>query len=140
MKQNHSGKVSDEELINAFNEVPHIGKLKAKLGLPEVTIWRRLKSLGLKAKNPGGKRIDLQEILDGKHPHYQTFKLRNRLIKEGLKQNKCDCCGISEWNGKEIVCHLDHIDGNNSNHSLENLRILCPNCHSQTDTWCGKNK
>jgi len=140
MKQNHKNKISDEELIEAFNEIQHLGKLKVNLGLPEVTIWRRLKSLGLKSKNTGGKKIELKEILEGKHPYYQTFKLRNRLISVGIKENKCECCGISEWNGKEIVCHLDHIDGDNSNHVLENLRIICPNCHSQTDTWCGKNK
>ena len=84
-------------------------------------------------------KIDLQEILDGKHPHFQTFKLKNRLLKEKIIQNKCSVCDIEEWNGKKINMELDHIDGNRTNHKLENLRMLCPNCHSQTDTYRAKN-
>jgi hypothetical protein len=53
---------------------------------------------------------------------------------------KCHVCSISEWNGKPITLHCDHIDGNRNNNILENLRWLCPNCHSQTDTWCIKNE
>ena len=84
-------------------------------------------------------KIDLQEILDGKHPHFQTFKLKNRLLKEKIIQNKCSICNIEEWNGKKINMELDHIDGNRTNHKLENLRMLCPNCHSQTETYRAKN-
>lgn len=77
----------------------------------------------------------LMEILDGKHPTYQPYKLKNLLIKHGLKKNKCEICGITEWNGKPINCQLDHIDGNKFNQALNNLRIICPNCHSQTETF-----
>lgn len=52
---------------------------------------------------------------------------------------QCDCCGISEWQGKELVLQLDHINGDNHDNRLENLHWLCPNCHSQTDTFCGKH-
>ena len=52
---------------------------------------------------------------------------------------KCSCCGISEWNNKAIVLEIDHIDGNFENNRPENLRFICPNCHSQTDTYKGKN-
>ena len=71
---------------------------------------------------------------------FQTYKLKQRLLKEGIIENKCIECGIIEWNGKTINMHLDHINGINNDHRLENLRMLCPNCHSQTDTYCGKNK
>lgn len=52
---------------------------------------------------------------------------------------KCSMCGISEWNGKNLMLHLDHIDGNSDNNAADNGRILCPNCHSQTDTYIGRN-
>lgn len=63
--------------------------------------------------------------------------LKEKLILEGYKENKCEICGISEWQGKPINCQLHHIDGNHNNNKLENLQILCPNCHSQTDNYCG---
>ena len=68
------------------------------------------------------------------------MNIKNRLIAEGIKDAICESCGIGEnWNGKDLVLELDHIDGNNTNNSLENLRILCPNCHSQTPTFRGRN-
>ena len=52
----------------------------------------------------------------------------------------CECCGISEWNGKEITLQVDHINGLANDNSIENLRLICPNCHSQSDTFSGRNK
>ena len=85
-------------------------------------------------------KLDLNKILSGEHPHFQTYKLKNRILKEGLLENKCAICGIKEWNNKQLNLELDHIDGNRVNHELINLRLLCPNCHSQTDTYRSKNK
>jgi hypothetical protein len=93
-----------------------------------------------KPKKEGAGKIAIQDILDGKHPDYQTNKLRKRLFSEGYKEKKCEICGITEWNGKELSFQLEHIDGNSYNHLLNNLMIICPNCHSQTNTYCGRNK
>ncbi|MGE0542259.1 MAG: HNH endonuclease [Dehalococcoidia bacterium] len=65
--------------------------------------------------------------------------LKHRLLTDGLLVNQCAICGISEWCGKPLTLHLDHINGKNNDDRLENLRLLCPNCHSQTDTYCGGN-
>lgn len=121
----------------------------AELNLSKYKFNKLAKSLGLWNPNQSGKglnkprsfgKYDLNDILKGKHPQYPTNKLKKRLIFEGIKQNQCEICGVNEWMGKELVCQLDHINGNARDHVLENLRILCPNCHTQTDTFCGKNK
>jgi hypothetical protein len=68
----------------------------------------------------------------------QSRTIKKVLLKE--HGEKCWCCGITEWNGKKITFELEHIDGNSNNNSLDNLSILCPNCHSQTATYKAKNK
>lgn len=68
-----------------------------------------------------------------------AYKLKQKLLKDGLKKYQCEVCGGKEWMGKPIPIELDHIDGDRYNNELSNLRILCPNCHSQTDTNSGKN-
>lgn len=141
MKQKHTDKISDQEFLEQYEKTPHIGKLSTAFGLPNITIWRRAQKLGLSFSSIGaGVKIELDEILNGLHPHYQTLKLKKRLIKEGIFENQCAECGIIEWNGKPISMQLDHVNGDSSDHRLQNLRMLCPNCHSQTDTYCGKNK
>ncbi len=88
-----------------------------------------------------GQRHPLDELLviDRRAGHCGRFK--QRLIDEGLLEDRCAGCGIgSEWNGQPIVLQLDHKNGNSRDWLLENLQILCPNCHSQTDTYAGRNK
>ena len=63
-----------------------------------------------------------------------------RKVLARLRGYACECCGISEWNGKEITLQVDHSNGIASDNSLENLRLICPNCHSQSDTFSGRNK
>lgn len=63
--------------------------------------------------------------------------LKERLIKEGYKQNICEVCGIAEWNGRPLTMQIHHIDGDNANNRLDNLMMICPNCHSQTENYRG---
>lgn len=72
-------------------------------------------------------------------PFIQGAKLVKRLLAKGWPY-RCAWCGIAEWRGHPLVLHLDHINGINNDHRLENLRLLCPNCHSQTDTYCNKRR
>lgn len=71
---------------------------------------------------------------------YNTNRLKKRLIKLGMLIEVCAGCGLGrEWNGKPLVLVLDHINGDNRDHRIENLRLLCPNCNSQTPAFCGRN-
>lgn len=141
MRQGRS-KVTDDEILNCYNEGKTLHETAVIFNMTVVSMWRRAKKANVyfsKKRRPSFKLIPLDEILKGNHPSYQTFKLRNRLIKEGIKENKCEECGIEEWNGKPISIQLDHMDGDSHNHRIENLRMMCPNCHSQTETYCGRN-
>jgi 5-methylcytosine-specific restriction endonuclease McrA len=66
--------------------------------------------------------------------------LKLRLIKEGLKQPSCERCGLVDWLCEPIALALHHINGDRLDNRLENLELLCPNCHSQTDTFAGRNR
>jgi len=80
------------------------------------------------------------EIYLVKNSTYHRGHLKRRLLNEGLLENKCYECGAEpKWRGKELVMVLDHINGVNNDNRLENLRMLCPNCNSQTDTFAGRN-
>ena len=95
-------------------------------------------------KRVGGtstKKKELSEYLV-KGVKVSSFKLKNRLLEEGIKEHKCENpeCGMSEWHGKPIPLELHHINGDNTDNRLENLQILCPNCHALTDNYSGKNQ
>jgi Zn finger protein HypA/HybF involved in hydrogenase expression len=144
-------KKTDNEIIEVCKNSISMAKAAADLGIHFNTLKSRAIKLGCYEVNQSGKgikktkrdgfdKISLSEILKGEHPQYQTNKLRIRLIKDGIKEEKCEICGITEWNNKKVSFELDHIDGNRTNHRLENLRVICPNCHSQTDNFRAKNK
>lgn len=72
--------------------------------------------------------------------HYRTSRLRLRLIEEHILPHQCSECRLTEWRGGPIPLELDHRDGDHTNNLLQNLRLLCPNCHALTDTYRGRNK
>jgi len=145
---------SEQDLREAVKKSTSIRQVLEKLDIVPAggnyqTTNRRIKKLNIdishftgQAWNKGkviGPKRSVEEYLV-ENSVVQSFKLKGRLIAEGLKQHKCECCGITEWNGKPAPIELDHINGNHHDNRLENLRILCPNCHAQTDTYRGKNK
>jgi hypothetical protein len=85
-------------------------------------------------------RIPLEEILVVGRTQNSRKNIKIRLINAGLKEDKCEGCGLTEWKGKKITMELHHINGINNDDRLENLEFLCPNCHAQTETYGGKNK
>lgn len=144
-----SQRISDEEFIKICNSSETMAKACAKMKLHFNSFKKRAillncykpnqAGIGIK-KRGNGNKIDLQEILSGLHPYYQTNKLKNRLFKEEIKKRQCEICGLTKWLEKPISFELDHKDGDKTNHKLLNLRIVCPNCHSQTETYRSKNK
>lgn len=85
------------------------------------------------------KKYTLEEILV-ENSEYDRCHLKKRLLDSGLLENKCSKCGLDpKWRNMPLSLQLDHINGINNDNRLENLRMLCPNCHSQTSTFTGKN-
>ena len=68
----------------------------------------------------------------------KTIKVH--LLRAGIIVNRCDWCGLSEWRGRPLSIQIDHVNGIRDDHRVENLRMLCPNCHSQTDTFAARNR
>lgn len=88
---------------------------------------------------PFGKKSCLNDILVNNSSYKNSNCLRKRLLKEKLKDHICECCKLKEWLNKPIKLELHHKNGINNDHRLENLELLCPNCHAYTNNYRGKN-
>jgi hypothetical protein len=96
---------------------------------------------GTRTKREPRTKTPLEELLvENYSGGVSTYNIKLRLFKNKLLEDKCSNCGIVDWRGEKLSLHLDHVNGVNNDNRIENLRILCPNCHSQTHTYAGKNK
>lgn len=98
--------------------------------------WDRAAKIGRLVKRD--HRIPIPQLLADRNRNGRA-NIKHRLLKAGLLKKSCYECDLFSWRGKPLSLHLDHKDGDNQNHRLENLRLLCPNCHSQTPTYGGRN-
>jgi hypothetical protein len=96
--------------------------------------WHEAKKRGVLVTRPRAMPID--QLLCGRR---SRAHLKGRLIKAGLLLERCQSCGVVEWHGRPLALELHHINGDGHDNRLGNLALLCPNCHSQTDSWGGRN-
>ena len=142
--------VSDEQFIqivqesNSYSDCLRALGLGTRGGSSTDILKRRIAELNCSTEHFGNQlqsvsaKYSLEEILVENSSYANISRLKQRLINEGKMEYKCQKCGISEWLGNPLTLQLDHINGVNNDHRLTNLRFLCPNCHSQTDTYAGK--
>lgn len=123
--------------LNEFGSAHQIAKDTAiELGLNKDHMTGQGWSKGL--VRTGQNSRPLSELLVYGQKENGT-RLKDRLVREGIKLWICEKCGLDSWLGNKITLELEHIDGDNKNNNIKNLAFLCPNCHSYTDTWRGRN-
>lgn len=142
---------SDEEFIKIVNSSKSYNDCIKKLGYARNgrhcydLLKKRMSELkldnsffeGMSSGNGAKSKYSLDEILIENSPYQSMGRLKIRLVKEHKLEYCCAICGNKgEWQGKQLNLQLDHINGKHNDHRIENLRFLCPNCHSQTETYC----
>lgn len=153
-----SKRYTNEDIINAVKESNSYSDVCRKVGISPRggnanTIKHKIQELNLdishftfnawsKGKNADTdrriKRKDINDILI-ENSGWTSDAIKKRILKEGLKEYKCECCGLSTWGGYPIPLELHHVNGIHTDNRLINLLIVCPNCHAMTETF-SKNK
>lgn len=146
--------ISDKEFkglikkSNSYSDVLRALGLNTKGGSSTDILKKRIRELNCsishfnkKMKPSNNAKYSLDEILVKDSSYMNIRSLKDRIVREKRLEYKCAMCGnIGIWNGQKLSLQLDHINGVHNDHRIENLRFLCPNCHSTTETYAGKNK
>lgn len=154
--ENKIYKLSDEQFVELLKNSSAISEVLFKLGYSVkgnswgfAKVKQRMSDLNLdgsifKGKSPITKygtlhKVNASDILKPNCKHARSV-LRRYVIKNNLIPYRCAICGCVEWQGRTLSLELDHINGINNDNRIENLRFLCPNCHSQTTTYGSRNQ
>jgi transposase-like protein len=130
-----------EDILEWINNQESNAEIARRLGCKVQTLNRYYKKLDISySGNQGasghktivGKKSALELLAN---INISNSRKRRRLIEDGIKENKCECCGLSEWMGRPIPLELHHIDFNHYNNDLSNIQILCANCHMQAHNY-----
>jgi Zn finger protein HypA/HybF involved in hydrogenase expression len=150
-------KYSPEMLAEAVKKSVSVMQVMRVLGMPvsggaHSAIKRRIVRLGLDTSHFLGVRAnqgpghrparkgpaDVLSLLPGPMDRTRARLLRRSLLEVG-REHRCEICGLrTEWRGKPLILHIDHVNGRHNDNRPSNLRFLCPNCHSQTATFAGR--
>ena len=137
-----------DEILQWIEEEQPKRFIAAQLQCKQETLNRYLKEMGIeyagqqnkKGQQKGPNVYKLATEYFGTNKQITSSKLKEKILRDGLKEYKCEKCGLSTWLGEEIPLELHHIDGNHYNNNFENLIILCPNCHAlEEDRQTKKN-
>ena len=136
-----------DEILQWIDEEQPKAYMCQQLGCKQETLNSYLKKMNIEYSGQQAKKGQFkggnvyrpaQYYMENNLP-IQSHKLKEKLIRDGLKQDCCEKCGVSEWFGRKLPLELHHKDGNHHNNRLENLEILCPNCHSIQEGNSGAN-
>lgn len=154
LKQSKVYSLSDKEFCEliansySYSDVLRALNLGTKGGSSTDILKARINKLGCsiehfnkrKSCRVVGMKIPLKDIMVENSSYMNISSLKKRILAEGILEYKCAVCGNEgRWQGKKLSLQLDHINGKHNDHRKENLRFICPNCHSQTSTYAGRN-
>ena len=136
---------TDDELKDIIKESPNISHI---LSLLKLNMFYHRYFMDFINKNKidishftkKEKKSNMEQKLIKNTTHHSSKPIKEYLVKKNIVENKCSVCSISSvWNNKPLTLQLDHINGDHFDYRVENLRLICPNCHSQTETYTGRN-